>query len=329
MAYLKGEDINLGIGREATRGTYQAPTIWVPGREPTDMNVQLEKAVIRETTGVGVASSGSIAVQQRAEGSLSFNLRSSSIGYVLLSLLGKVTTSTVATGVYSHQFDILTGNPQFPTLSLAVSRPGQQDYKYLRCMATSLEVEFPVDDLVNATAEFVGGAESTNSSYTVSFPTSDHYFRPFDVVVKIASSVAGLSGATATKLKELSLSMTNGARVNQNISELVPSDVLAVVNEITGSFKLDADGETFHTDYVNAAYKAMSITLTRSDVDLGSSNPPSITFVFPKVTYEAAEPDRSLDDIEMIDVDWFAHFDAAAGYAVRVTVVNAHSSYAT
>jgi hypothetical protein len=329
MGYLKGEDINVGIGREGTRGTYQAPTLWVPGRAPAGIQVEVEKTPIKETTGGGMSSTGAIVTQIRAGGDLEFNLRSQSIGYMLLSLLGKDTVSTVESGVYSHVFDILTGNPQFPTLSLGLSQLGQQDYKYLMAMVRQLVIRTPVNDLVNATATFLAKDEQTVSDYTPSFSSNDVYFRPQDIVIKVASDVSGLSGATALKLKELSVTINNNARVNQNISELNPGDVLAVVHEVTGSFTIDYQDESAHDIFKAGTSQAMSIEFTRSDLTIGAVSHPKLTLTFPAVTYEKRDQDRKLDDIVMDKVDFTAHFDTTAGYGVRATLVNEKANYTT
>lgn len=330
MAYLKGEDINIGFARETTRGTTEAPTQWLPARAPSGIRQIVEKAPIRETRGSGIGSQGSVVVQKRAEGEVEFNVRNNTIGFILLSLLGKVTTSNPVTGVYSHLFEVLTGNPQFPTLTTGLSQNGAQDYKYARTLVTALEIRTPVNDLVNATAQLLAAEESTQSDYTPSFSSADHYFRHYDVTIKIASLVGGLAAASATKVKEFSLSIVNNGRVNQNVSELNPGDVLAVLHEITGSLKIDYQGETQHDWYADGSYKAMSITLSRSDVDIdatGGTVAPSITIVLPKVSIESLTPDRPIDDITSEDVEFTAHFDSVTSKAIDITVVNNTANY--
>ena len=235
------------------------------GRTPTGVTVKVEKTQIRETKGSGVNSQGSVIVQKRSEGDLEFNVRSNSFGYFLLSLLGKVTSIANPDGDgYQHTFEIQTGDAQFPTLTLALSQLGQQDYEYEKCLVTSLELNTPVDDLVNAKVSFVGVDEAEHADYTPSFADTDYFFRHYDVTIKLAANVAGLAVAPAVKLKELQLSINNNGRVNQNISELNPGDVLAILHEISGSFKADYTDETYHDIYVNNDYKALQIVLEKN-----------------------------------------------------------------
>lgn len=328
MGYLKGEDINLGVARETVRGTAEAPATWVPGRTPTGTRVVVDKTQIKETKGSGINSQGSTIVQKRSEGDLEFNLRNGSIGYFLLSLLGKVTT--VGNGAaYDHTFEVLTGNAQYPTLTLALSQLGQQDYQYERILVNSLEIRTPVDDLINATVGFIGvEEEEAVSNYTPAYPDDDYFFRHYDVTIKVAANVAGLGAASALKVKEFSLAMNNSGRVNQNVSELNPGDVLALILEITGSMKIDYDGETHHDAYVNNTYQAMQITLTRSDIDLDTDVHPEIVITLPKISYTNWTPDRPIDDIVSQDIEFMAHFDDDESEAINVVVTNEVASYA-
>lgn len=328
---LKGTDIQLGVGRESTRGTYQAPSLWVPGRAPVSIHRVVDKAQIRETTGNSLPSTGAVVVQKRTEGEFEHNVRSSSVGYFLLSLMGKVTTTEIsATEAYQHVLELLAGNPQYPTLSLALSQLGEQDYKFLRTLVTAWELTIPVDDLVYANASFMGTDEQTQSDYTPALPDDDYFFRPQDVTVKMAANVAGLGAAQAMKLKELSLSIANAGRVNQNISEVLPGDVIALAHEITGSFAIDYNDETIHDAYAAGDYKAFQITLERTDIDLdGEGAHPKIDIVLPRVTFESYDPDRPIDDIVTEPVDFTAHYDETEGYGIQVTVVNAHTAYTT
>lgn len=329
MSYLKGEDINLGIARETTRGTAEDPSTFIPGRTPTGVRLVVEKTPIRETRGGGMSSQGSVMVQKRSEGDLEFNVRNQTIGFLFLSLLGKVTTSA-AGSAYSHLFEILTGDPQNPTLTLALSQLGQQDYQYKKCIVTSLEIRTPVDDLVNATASFVGVAEDTHADYTVAFPSTDYYFRHYDVSIKIAANVAGLGAASALSIKEFSLSIVNNGRVNQNIGELTPGDVLAIMHEVTGSLKVDYTGETYHDIYAAEAYRAMQITMARTDVDIdagGGTQNPTVTIVLPKVSFTNNEPDRPIDDLASEDIEFMAHLDETLGYGIQVTCINNLANY--
>ena len=155
---------------------------------------------------------------------------------------------------------VLLNNPQNPSLTIALSQPNFQDYKYNLVLPSSLEIATPIDDLATATVEFVGADETTNSNYSPAFSSDDYYFRNHDITIKIANDVAGLASAPALKVKEFSLSIINNARTNQNLGELTPSDVLALLFEITGSMMIDYTNENLHDIYIAGTYQAMEIS---------------------------------------------------------------------
>jgi len=327
MSLLKGEDLSLGIGVEETRGTLVDPQKWIPARTPTGINVEVLKALIKETKGSGISSQGSEVVQRKAVGDLEFNLRSEGIGYILKSLIGKCTTASVYGTVNSHTFEILANNPQFPAMSLGLSQPGQQDYAYNGALIKSLELRTPVDDLVNATIEFEARDEAEHASYVPAYVATDYIFRPFDVEIKLATSIAGLGAAEAINVKELSLKVANNARAQQNIGSITPTDMIANLLDIEGSLVLDYEGDTYHDLYKDGTYRAMQITLSRSDVDLGGGYSPSIIIQLARVSFETSSPDRPIDDIVRDSFDFKAHYSDTDEEAINVVVQNTVDDY--
>jgi hypothetical protein len=333
MPYILGENVNLGVGGEsaAARGTAVAPSIWIPGRTPTGVRPVVQKALLRETTGSGVQSQGSEVVAKHVEGDLEFNVKVNSIGWLFRSLLGSsasVAKSAPNAAVYDHTFSLLTGNPQHPTLTLALSVLGGQDYQYNGVQVSSLELRTPVNDLVNATVGFIGRNETGVSDYTVAFSAGDVAFRQQDISIKIANDISGLGAASPISPKEFSLSINSNARPDMNIGSLTPADVIALLMEIGGSFTLDYGGTTYHDLFVAGTAKAMRIEMTRSDVTIGSSANPKLQIDLPKVTLEDLSPDRPLDDTVKENISFLAHYDTATAKAISVVLSNTLSTYA-
>lgn len=333
MPYLPGESVNLGVGGEsaAARGTGVTPSIWIPARSPSGTKVVQDKTLLRETRGSGVMSYASEVTEKRAEGDLEFNLRVNSIGWIFQSLFGSsasVAKSAPNAAVYDHTFSVLLNNPQHPTLTLGLRQPNIQDYEYPMATVNSLEIRTPVDDLVNATVGFIAKTENEHAAYTVSFSdTVDRYFRNQDVTIKIASNVAGLAGASALSVKEFSLSMNNNARPNRNIGSTTPSDILAMLMEITGSMTLDYTAKTYHDAFVAGTYYAMSITFARTDVTIGTSANPTLVITLPKISFEDYTPDRPLDDIVRDEIEFTAHYDSTEAKAITAVLSNTLTTY--
>lgn len=334
MPYLPGESVNLGVGGEsqAARGVAVAPTSWIPARTPTGIRTVLEKILVRETRASGVMSQASEIVQKRAEGDLEFNLRSESIGWILLSLFGSCSSVAKAGGnssVYDHTFNILANNPQHPSLTLALHQPNIQDYEYALGIVAGLEIKTPVNDLVNATANFMAKSEAEQSAYTVAFnETNDPYFRGRDVTIKIATNLAGLDAASALAVKEFSLPVNFNARPNQVLNgSTSPNDMLSLLGEFSGSMKLDYTSKIFHDYFVAGTYFAMRVEMTRADITIGASANPKLVIDMPKVSIEDLPSDRPLDDIVMEELQFTAHYDGTTAKAITAVLTNLKTTY--
>lgn len=327
----RGEDIVVGVGVEETRGTPAAPQIYVPARSPSGIQPALEKTIIKETRGTKIASNASEITQSRAEGDLEFNVRVESVGFILKSLLGSAESAAKGgeSGVYEHTFGTLLNDPEHPSLTLSLSQPANQDYQYPLALASSIEMKVTPDDLINAVVNFIAKKEQEKSGakFSPAFVSRDYYFRHQDVEIKIADTVDDLAAADPLSTKEFSLSIANGARVDQNISEFNPGNVLGLVLEPKGSFVGNLADKSLHDIFVAGTYKAMQITLERSDVTIGSASHPTIVITLPKVSFEKWDADRPIDDIVTEKIEFTAHYDEDEAKAIEIVVTNERVDY--
>lgn len=317
-----GENINLGIGVESVRGTPVAPEAFIPARVPTSVRVVKEKTMIKETKGTKVSSQGSVITQSRVEGDLEFNIKNGSFAYLLKSLLGKVTTTTVETGVYNHKIEIDPNTVQNPSLTLAIAQEGLQDYQIPNAVVSNLEVSVPMDDLPYATVSFIGQKENEVSDYTPAFLAEDNNFNHYDVTVKIADTVGDLDEASGKCIQELGLTIANNARVRNCLSSVNPVDVLALLFDIQGTMVVDYEDSVFHDLYDSGAYRAIEVSMVRSDVLIGATANPKITFTYPKVSIESYDRDLPIDDIVKENITFQAHYDDTEGKAIEINIVN-------
>lgn len=333
MAYLLGEQVQVGVGVEDTRGTGVTAQSWIPSRSPTGITSIVERTNIQETRGTGINSFGSELTQLRAEGDLEFNVRHTSIGYLLKSLLGSVDSSEEATsGAYTHTFTRMTSGPQLPSLTLVLAQEGFQDYEYPLTVVNSLEIQTPVDDVVNATANFIASKEEEHADFTPAFDeSSDFLFRNHDVTIKFADTLDNLDGASGVCIKEFSASISNNARPNQCIGGLNPSDIFTLITEISGSFVADfEDPADYYDVFKSSGYKAMRIEMERDDMDeLGSASGlyPKIQIDLPKVSFSGYTPERPIDDIVTESIEYVGHYDSDEGEAIIVTIQNEQENY--
>jgi hypothetical protein len=333
---LRGEDIIIGVGVEDpnARGTAVAPQAWIPARAPSGIKAVLNKVLVKETRGSKIASSGSDIAMSHAEGPVEFNVRAETIGFFLKALLGDVTSTPRVgqSGVVDHQFDVLAEDPEHPTITAALHQPGVQDYEYPGALPASLAIEIVPGDLVKATVPLIARSEDEATTFDTTALdaqlATDVFFRHYDVSVKFAANVAGLGAATATRVKELGIEIANGARPDQAVDELNPGNVIATVVTAGGKIKIDVDDTTLYDLFKAGTIRAAQVVITRSDVNIAATAiHPSITFTFPNVTFEANDFDRPIDDIAAESLEFTAHYDATAGYAVRVALVNGREDY--
>lgn len=332
MSKLRGEDVIVGLGLEASdaRGTRVAPQAWLAARVGSGITPVLDKVLVKETRGTKVASIASEMVKKRVEGDIEHNVRVQTIGYLLKSLLGQVNSTLKGgeTVVYEHTFEVLLQDPQHPSMTVALSQPNVQDYDMPNGVATAMEITFGTDDLINSKTTLIAKTNTEqNTPYEPSFDDDDHYFRPFDAVIKIAANVAALGAADPLEVKEITLSLVNNGRPDYNIGDLTAADVLALVIEPTGSFMADIEDTDLLDVFQTGEYKAMSITMTRADVTIGNASNPKIQFIFPKVSFETWTPDRPIDEIATQNVEFQAHYDDTLEYAVKAIVTNKLPDY--
>lgn len=328
MTLLRGSQVVLGAGVEnpSARGTKVNASAYVPGRSPSGVNVNVTKVLLKETNTNEMSSSGSEVVARKAEGDLEFNVRSESIGYFLKSLLGKCDTSVVAGSYNKHAFTVLPADPQFPTLTLTLIQGAKQTYQYKNTLVKQLELSTPVNDLVNAKASFISSDEEEVATKTATYSATDYLLRPEDVSIKLAADIAGLAAASPISVKEFNITINNNARPQQHIGSVTPTDNIAGQIEVTGSMTIDYEGDTYHDYYKNGSYKAMQITIERTDTDLGGGKYPKLVIILAKVSFEKHDPDRPIDDIVRDKLDFTAHYLTGA-QAVEVDLYNTVDDY--
>lgn len=137
--------------------------------------------------------------------------------------------------------------------------------------------------------------QSTSVANTVAYVIENRY-RPQDVVVKIASTVAGLTGATALRVKDLTFSIENSVITEPSLGTTNPS-------YYPGTRKLSLSMGRLYLDTTMKALvfgttqQAMSITMSRADVSIGTGTPtnPSITLTFQPGFFADWSRDGGLD----------------------------------
>ncbi len=327
MPLVRGDEYIIGVGVEATRGTAVAPQDFIRAREPGTVAEVVEKVDIKETSATGVATRGQVVTKKRVEGELPLNLRFRTIGYLLRSLLGGISSATEAgeTTVYRHTITLDRTVLQ-PTLTLAQVRGGLAHKNIAGAIVSKLGLTFPIDDMINGTVNFMARSEVTTTNFTPTFGTTDHLAPHQMVTLKVAANVAGLGAATPVVVTNMAIDIDRGSRAKESISSVSPVDFIAKMLSVTGSFNIEKEDDTFK-DFASAnTTRALQISVVNTAQSIGNASNPTLTITLPNVTFMTKET-RPLDDVVGEEVTFMAHYDDTAANAISVSLVNEKANY--
>jgi hypothetical protein len=324
MTKFIGRLADIGIKKESSRGTAESSaTFWLPKTSLT-IDDGIDQAVDESSLGIIEDSPNASVVAKYAEGDIEGNIYDKSFGLLLLAALGQVsTTGPSESTVYSHAFSVLQ-SAQHPSLTLFLDDENQ-DYNYALAVLTSLDINVLLGAFANYKASFrskVGASASNSPSYS-----AENFFLPQHGTVKVASSLSGLSGASAMAIRSLKLSIAKNAEDDRKLGSLDPADILNKQFAVTGSLELVFNDETFKTEMLADTAKAVRVTLANTDVTIGSDLHPSLTIDLAKVKFSKYARKYGNGDVVTAAVDFKAHYSLGDTSMITATLQNTQSSY--
>jgi len=277
MAKITGRLVSAGIGVESTRGTSVAPTFWVPDTTFSMQDVST-KAPDDNAFGTLADAVDADIVSQLAKGSIGGILRDTHVGAILKSLFGTVASVNHSgeTTVKDHTFTVAQ-NCQHPSMTI-VSTDSNENIRFALGMVEKFVITYELGKYVSYQVDFQAKKGATGTD-TVAY-TAENKFRPQDVTLKLASSVAGLTGATATKVKKLTLTIQPTLSVEYVLGSIDVDDICNI------GFKTSLDVELLYQDLTwknydfNNTKQAVSVDIVRNDVTLGTAAHPELNFTF-------------------------------------------------
>jgi hypothetical protein len=321
-----GRRVSYGVGIESVAGTEVAPTDWI---RHLSADFQRKTTTIQNESALGRVEkvSDSAVVEEWSEGKLDGKVADITIGYLLYNIFGtKVTTTNAdASGtVKDHTFDV--GQSQVsPTLTITRKDPLTSRRHGLATL-DSLEITGAQKDWVkfNASAKAKAGVTSSD---TPAYLTTENEFTNKHAVVKLASSVAGLSGATALNVKSFKLSIKRSADAFYPLGSIDPSAFNTGAWEASGELTLMYDATTLESTWFANTQQALSLSIVNSDVTIGTAAHPSLTFTAPRVRLNTFSMSDDLDKIVEMTVGFYCEFSMADAYALRGVLTNTKTSY--
>lgn len=320
---IVGREIEFGVATEATRGSAEsAADKWL--RKVTANVVERATHAIDETTrGRLEDGEGRRVVQKHIEGDVEGILHADVIGWLLSNIYGVVVSSQVSGSIYSHVFS-LGQNIQHQSLTLFAKDGAVQQLTFSNAMINTLEITAAIDDYVRFNASFLASVAADNSD-TPSYDT-EYDFVARDITIKVASSEAGLSGATALKAKDVALTWDQGLIRDHVVGAYTPDDIYNARLMIEGNFTLNLSDETYKDLFLGDSSNYMSITI-QGEADLGSGNNPTITIVLNKVQIMDWNRAGAANELVTETISFRAYYRPADTEQSTVTVKNLTSAY--
>jgi len=320
---IVGRDLEIGVSTEATRGIAESSV------EKWLRNVSvsvLEKAEHKEDNsrrGVLEDMQGRRVVAKYIEGDIAGIAHVDAIGFLYASIYGKVTSELVSGSVYDHLFE-LKQDIEHQSLTIFAKDGDVQQLKFGGCVVSKLELTAAIDDFVRFNASIIG----KNAVDDASVPAYDteYDFIGRDINIKIASTEAGLSSATAIKAKDVTVSHDQGAVRDHVFGSYDPDNIYNAKQSIDGEFLLNFVDETYKDLFLGDDSKYMSITI-EGEADL-TGGKPTITYVFNNIQItDWTRDDGNTDELITQPIKFKAFYNETDGEASNLTLRNLKSSY--
>lgn len=325
MPRFAGRLVDVGFGKEATRGTGVAASKWVPKQS---LSLQDKAEIVTDDSGLGRIEGelGADLVKRWSEGSIEGVLRDDSIGLILLALFGAAPTSVQqgVTGVYDHAFTVANNN-QHASLSIVI-KDANETMQMALAMLESLEIDYALGKYITYTAEWKGKKGATTTA-TVAY-TNENRFRPQDVTAKFATNIAGLGAAAAAKVKNLKLKFTKKLEDYQALGSVDLEDVLNTTFAVELTLELLWEDATYKDYVFNQSRRACSISIKNTAVTIGTAAAnPELYFEFASLSFDDWTRNNGQDEIVSQTVHAKALYSLTDAKEVSARLTNTQTSY--
>lgn len=306
MSKFIGRLTELGIAKESTRGSFGGSvSYWL---EKLSFNFDNKSNLVKSPGSVGsiAAVTTGFITEQWAEGEIEAEVRDKSFGLILLAASGTESSASFS-GARKHTYTLQNDNIH-DSLSIAYKDP-DDNLLFRRAMLGSLTLNVRLDEVVSFVASFMAHGSEDYAAWTSSY-AAENKFIAKHLAFKVADSIAGLTAASETKLKELTLTIEKPLVRDAVLGSLEPTDILNTSFNISGTIVLNMTNKTFRNYALNGNIKAVRIDLVNTDRTIGTTNP-ALRIDLEKVIFEEWEADKSVDDIVSQTLNFTAYYSIA------------------
>jgi hypothetical protein len=325
-----GRLFSIGIAKESVRGTAKTSAdYWLPFSDAS-IEEKFENVTQDEAYGVIEDSVGQFRAKNWAEGTLKVPLTDKSLPLLLLSQLGGMAVATHAgeTIVYDHTATV-GQSAQHQSLTLFIHDPlAAQDYSHALGVIhkTELDVQLKKFAELSLSVKALKGAQQ--SSFTPSI-ISENRFLPQYMTFKYASSVSGLSGATAIQMKSVKLSIDSNIEDDEVLGSVAPVDFLNKEFKVEGTLEAiwqnESDFKIMSLVTPNVA-QAMLIDLKNTDVTIGSTSHPEVAITLDQVYITDFSRPIKIKDLVYQTLKFKATYSTANSEMIKIVTTNTVST---
>ncbi|HVB33714.1 MAG TPA: phage tail tube protein [Patescibacteria group bacterium] len=326
-----GRLFSVGIAKETARGTAEtSATYWIPFSDAS-IDEKFENVTQDEAYGIIEDSVGQFRVKNWAEGTLKVPLTDQSLPLLLYSIFGHNADATHSgeTTVYDHTLTV-GETAQHQSLTLFIHDPlSGQDYSHANGVIHKLELTAELKKFIDLSLSVKAFKGATQTSFTPSI-VAENRFLPQHLTFKYATTVSGLSSATAIALKSIKLSIDESIEDDDVLGQDSPLDFLNKEFKITG--QLEAIFEN-NTDFKQVALadpnvaQALSIDIKNTDVTIGTAANPEVAITLDKVYFTEYSRPIKVKDLVYQTVKFVAAYSVTDSEMAKIVVTNTVASY--
>ncbi len=318
-----GRTINVGIAIEATRGTAVNPSLWIANQN-YKLDDKVQKVVDDSSVGVIEDSIGSDLTQQFAEGEIGGRLDEKALAYFFKLLFGNNSSNAlVETGVYDNSFDVLQ-SAQHPTFTLGIKDPNSGNG--LLYSLGSLQ-EFEINSEINKYCEYKAKFRSNSktpagSALVPAYNDADNrkVFLPQNATLKLADTLAGLSGATAIEVKKVNIQFKKNIEDDQVLGNIQAVDRLNKQFVVEGSFEMITNDNSYRDLLLNNNTQYCEFKAIANNVTIGATSKPTMTLTMYKVQFDDVANKNDNNDYNRHTVKFKAYYSLADSKMIKGVV---------
>lgn len=325
MSKIIGRLIDVGVAKEAVRGTAVAPTFWLP-KATVSVDDKVTKSVSKLSYGnIGMEGNAAPVTQKWAEGEIEADMFDKNFGLFLLAMLGTLNTTGPTDSLYTHTFSLQNDNSH-DSLSIGIANPNNE-LMFKFAMLESLTLTLTPEEAVKMTAAFKSRISADWNLSAASY-IAENKFLGRHLTFKLATLASGLDAASGIDLKRMTLKVEKRLRPDWVLGTAEPIDFQNQAITIEGEIELDLDGRTYRDLALDGSYRAARIDLLNQQALVGSSSRPQFTLDLSRVHFEGWEPAYPNDDVITQVLTFKALYDITNGNIINSCVLkNAQASY--